>query len=68
MRMVEILMDHTHNIRNMIVSVCRDAPNASLRPFDQPDPHHGERVICIAMKTIPLLVLYIRCIYMKYEI
>jgi hypothetical protein len=67
MGVVEILIDHGDSSRNMIVSVCRDASNSSTLQHYQPVPNHDETVVGIAMKTILLSVLYIRCIYI-YEI
>jgi hypothetical protein len=61
MSLVEILMDHIHNSRNIIVSIsrCRDAPNSSILQSHQPVPHHDETIVGIAMKTIIWSVLYI---------
>jgi hypothetical protein len=60
MGMVEILIDHVDNSRNMIISVCRGASNSSILQHHQPVPNHDETVVGIAMKTILLSVLYIR--------
>jgi hypothetical protein len=45
MRMVEILMDHIDNSRNVIFSVCRDASNSSILQSRRPVPYHDETVV-----------------------